>query len=768
MSSTRDTILRNTFWYGVVTALGLAAGLVMSIVLARGLGPARMGEYSYLLWLLRTVTAVATLGFAVATTRYTAAALGRDDARGAGAYLRFFVRAQLGATTAVAVLALPLVVWLAPAGLRWPLIVLLVGLFPTTLEAIYSHAAHGAQRYDLTAQASTLKMVLQLTAAVAAMAAGADILGLFAGITLATVASCALQRRRALALYPDRAGGVPGEARGELRAYLVPLSVVVALDALVWDRSEVFFLRLYGSSEDIAFYSLAFGLATRGMVVASVCAGALLPALATLHGRGAHAEFAGVYRAALRGVAMVGAPLAAVGAALAPTLVSLLYGPAYQPVAALLGPMLVVAVVGVMRTVAQAALRAGGDRRWALHATLLSAAVNVAAAAILIPSHGVWGALAANAGAQGLAATITFAGVARREHAGLPLLDLARIGGAAALAAVATSAVSGPDGGLVAVMRAAAVGGLVFVLAAALLGALGRREARMARDLAARVPPRAQAAGTGLVTAAALVALYAPVARDLVGVWASERYYSYGFLVPVFSAWLLWDARARLWPLRPAWSATGAALVGGGLALLALAAADGSLSLRALSLPLVLGGLARLALGPERARAAAFAVGFLAFMAPLPDGVLPAVSEPLQRLAAWFTTGVLLAAGIPALREGLLVRIPGVELHVTEACNGLRFLLAMIVLGTAFAWTTQTRAARRALVLALAVVVAIAANLVRVAGTGLIAHYWGPEAVMGFAHVTYGKLVYLAMLVPFIGGVLLLRRAAPVAPARDA
>jgi exosortase/archaeosortase family protein len=56
------------------------------------------------------------------------------------------------------------------------------------------------------------------------------------------------------------------------------------------------------------------------------------------------------------------------------------------------------------------------------------------------------------------------------------------------------------------------------------------------------------------------------------------------------------------------------------------------------------------------------------------------------------------------------------------------------------------------------VLVAISANLIRVTGTGLLAHYWGPEAAAGFFHLAYGKVVYLIMLVPFVVGVLFLRR----------
>src|SRR5437867_6999713 len=97
-AASRQTIVRNTFWYGVVTAIGLVAGLLMSVVLARGLGPARMGDYSYLLWLMRTITAVATLGYALATVRYVADAIARDDRPRAGAFLRLFVSLQTGTT----------------------------------------------------------------------------------------------------------------------------------------------------------------------------------------------------------------------------------------------------------------------------------------------------------------------------------------------------------------------------------------------------------------------------------------------------------------------------------------------------------------------------------------------------------------------------------------------------------------------------------------------------------------------------------------------
>ena len=145
-------LVRNTAWYGLVTAIGLVSGLLMSVVLARGLGPALMGELSYVLWVERTLTAVATLGFMFATLRYTAEAFARGEYDRAWGVVRRFLRLQVLSTALVTAAALPLTLAFAPEDLRGPLVVVSATLFLVSIEAIYSHALQGAQRYDITAR----------------------------------------------------------------------------------------------------------------------------------------------------------------------------------------------------------------------------------------------------------------------------------------------------------------------------------------------------------------------------------------------------------------------------------------------------------------------------------------------------------------------------------------------------------------------------------------------------------------------------------------
>jgi O-antigen/teichoic acid export membrane protein len=265
----------------------------------------------------------------------------------------------------------------------------------------------------------------------------------------------------------------------EARAYLVPLSIVAVLDVIVWDRSEVFFLGLYASSEDIAFYSLAFGLATRIMIIPGIAVGALLPAFSALHGQGSPDEFRALYRTALRYVGLVGVPLAALVGALAPGLVVWLYGDAYLPAASLVGVMCAVSLLSAMRGVAWAALRAVGDRHCALRATAVAAVVNIGLAALLIPVWTTTGAVIANTAAQLTASVWVFIGMSRVHRIDVPVLDFVKLTLAGALTLLVTVGLAGNAAHSHDVLRlalAGAAGLAVYVLACIGSRLVGARE----------------------------------------------------------------------------------------------------------------------------------------------------------------------------------------------------------------------------------------------------------------------------------------------------
>src|SRR5260370_2210239 len=122
----------------------------MSIVLGGGLGPGLMGDYSYLLWALRVLTAIATLGWALATVRYTAEAYARGERERAWGFVRFFMRRQLVTTVLVVAGVMAVVLTGVQPRLRVPFVVLALMLVPAPVEAIYTPPPSVPHRYHLT------------------------------------------------------------------------------------------------------------------------------------------------------------------------------------------------------------------------------------------------------------------------------------------------------------------------------------------------------------------------------------------------------------------------------------------------------------------------------------------------------------------------------------------------------------------------------------------------------------------------------------------
>ena len=136
---------------------------------------------------------------------------------------------------------------------------------------------------------------------------------------------------------------------------------------------------------------------------------------------------------------------------------------------------------------------------------------------------------------------------------------------------------------------------------------------------------------------------------------------------------------------------------------------------------------------------------------PLPQLITQAITLPLQFQASELGAYLLSARGVPVLLTGNVIRIPGHELFVTEACSGLRSLSALMSVAIlAGAFFLRTAVARIGLLL-VAVPIAIAINGVRVFLTGFLVHFASPSLGTGFMHATEGWLLFLISLSALAG-----------------
>lgn len=246
---------------------------------------------------------------------------------------------------------------------------------------------------------------------------------------------------------------------------------------------------------------------------------------------------------------------------------------------------------------------------------------------------------------------------------------------------------------------------------------------------------------------ASLAWLYAPVLRDLVRDWANDDNYSHGFLIVPIAAYLVWERRdaLRLAPRSP--SVVGLIAVAIGMFLLVAGTLGAELFLTRVSLLWVLAGGILFVFGWRHLRIVLFPLVFLILMIPIPAIVFNQITFPLQLFASRVGAAGLGTLDIPVLREGNVIVLASITLEVAEACSGIRSLVSLLTLGIVLGYFLDSRMWVRTTLALATIPIAVLSNGLRVAGTGIAAHFYGNAAAEGFMHTFSGWLMFVVALV---------------------
>jgi len=266
--------------------------------------------------------------------------------------------------------------------------------------------------------------------------------------------------------------------------------------------------------------------------------------------------------------------------------------------------------------------------------------------------------------------------------------------------------------------------------------------------------------GIILITGAILL-VYWPFLRSLVNAWIEDGNYSHGFLIPPLAAYFAWERRGQLQKLPIAPSSFGLVLIVGAILVLLVGVLGSELFLTRISLLVLFAGIVQFLFGTAHLRVLMFPLLFLILMIPLPAIIFNKIALPLQFFASRVGESAISAANIPVLREGNVLVLAHTKLEVAEACSGIRSLVSLITLGVVFAYFADTRFWVRLAIVLTTIPVAILANGARVAGTGILASWYGPEAAEGFFHEFSGWVVFVVAFVMILGIQRLILRFVP-------
>ncbi len=236
---------------------------------------------------------------------------------------------------------------------------------------------------------------------------------------------------------------------------------------------------------------------------------------------------------------------------------------------------------------------------------------------------------------------------------------------------------------------------------------------------------------------------------SIVTIWYRSSTFTHGFLIIPISLWLIWTRKEYYLQLQPkiSWLALVAVILSGFAWLLAKLISVQVIEQFA-TVGLFLSGL-WLLLGSHVIKQLLFPLGFLFFMVPIGEELIP----PLMEFTATFTVGLIRLTGMSVFREGLHFSLVSGNWSVVEACSGISYLIASVTLGLVYAYLTYTSLWKRAIFIVLSMLVPILANGVRAYLIVMIGHFSSMTLAVGVDHLIYGGVFFgLVMMILFYIG----------------
>lgn len=236
--------------------------------------------------------------------------------------------------------------------------------------------------------------------------------------------------------------------------------------------------------------------------------------------------------------------------------------------------------------------------------------------------------------------------------------------------------------------------------------------------------------------------VFTAVLSSAVSVWWRSDTFNHCFMVLPFASYFIWQQRAALLAQTPAPSLLGSMAVAGCILLVIVGRAAHIEVIQHIGVFALLPGMLWSVFGWKVVRQIWFSLLFMLFAIPVGEELVPT----LQNITADISLYFLQLINIPIFRDGLYIMVPNGSFVVAEACSGISFFIACIMIGTAYAYMNFVSRFRAVLFVVFSVLLPIIANGLRVFGVIYIGHSTNMQYAVGADHLIYGG-VFFAFIV---------------------
>jgi O-antigen/teichoic acid export membrane protein len=488
--SNAKVIGRNFIFMGLEVVITLVCTLLTTIVIARVIGPARLGYFNLIFWLTSITCSVGSLGIPLTTLKYMGEFLGGDKKELARAVFFYNLWVQTVIAAALSAISMLAVFTFGDPHYRLCSALLVLSMVPNMIAFVPSQANSAAEDASLNTRGALVGAIVYVLVVAASLLLGWNLVGIAAGVVFSRTAELAVKIVPVLKSMKtvDRVP-LPVEIRKRMFTFSGLSAGLMLLQIVIWDRSDIIFLKLLQPDiRELAFFSVCFSVADRLMRIPQTFANALSATQVAEFGRDKNRLFKMTSQAStyvllgalpiLIGVACVGGPF-----------VRVMYGSQYLPAIPVFIVMAILSIPKAILTPAQTLLYSAEDLGFVLKWGCLAAALNVLLDITLIPSHGAIGGAWANGSAQSVAAVAIWGRVLVRYPVRIDTFVLLRLAGVSlAMVVVLLGIVALPFSAVLKLCVAVPAGAIVFLVTSRMLMVLQNDDRRRLLMLSALLP----------------------------------------------------------------------------------------------------------------------------------------------------------------------------------------------------------------------------------------------------------------------------------------
>lgn len=413
--------LLGSFWNVLQFIISFGVSIAVSILLTRHFGAETFGLYSYLNWFSSIVILVVNFGIQTTLQTWIPKYYFTGDKPHAAAIARKLLKLQ-GVILAVGIFILIPIVFIWHNFVSFPpkiftllMLVNIVPMLTSMINIFLSTLLVSMQKFKESVVIIITGQLLTLAATILVITFNFHVLGLLILIGLVNGIMLALFFIKCRSILKKNPDDVTNKTEtNKILRFSGWAYVNVILSAVIWDKSEFFFLGKYSVGKALAIYGIAYTLSIMVTTILDPIISVFTTMLSELVAKQDWERIRYIIRVFSKYVSLLLLPCITLAYALGQFVIRIVYGEEYALVASIFPILLLSSVLVRVFAPAWSIPNYMHDLNKIVPRNIAIAILNILLDIILIPKYGIWGATIANVTTQLIA--ISYFGFFMRRY----------------------------------------------------------------------------------------------------------------------------------------------------------------------------------------------------------------------------------------------------------------------------------------------------------------------------------------------------------------